>query len=133
MSTEIYWLSLTALMTGLFWVPYILNRFYEIGILPAVMNPNTDERPKAAWAQRMMDAHMNAVENLVVFAPLTIVVHLADVGSSLTATAVKVYFFARLVHFIVYSLGVPGMRTVMFLVGFACQVILGLTIVGVIH
>jgi len=130
MSVEIYWLCLTVLMTGLFWVLYILNRFYEIGILPAVMNPNTDERPKALWAQRMMDAHMNAVENLVVFAPLALVIHILALGTGLTAIAVKVYFFVRLAHFIVYSLGIPAMRTVMFLAGFACQVILALTILG---
>ncbi len=131
MSTEIYWLTLTALMTALFWAPYILNRFYEIGILPAVLNPNIDEAPKATWAQRMMSAHKNAVENLVVFAPLAIAVHLTGMSTELTATAVKVYFFARLIHFVVYSLGVPLMRTVTFLIGFACQMVLALSLLGV--
>ena len=26
MTTELYWLTLTALMTALFWMPYVLNR-----------------------------------------------------------------------------------------------------------
>lgn len=132
MSTEIYWLTLTALMTSLFWSPYILNRFYEMGILPAVLNPNRDKNPKAAWAQRMMHAHTNAVENLVVFAPLAIAVHLVGAGNELTAMAVKIYFFTRLTHFIGYSAGVPLIRTITFLTGFACQLILGLTVLGLV-
>jgi len=131
MSIEIYWLTLTALMTALFWVPYVLNRFIEIGILPAITNPNTDAKPRAAWAQRMMNAHSNAVENLVVFAALAMSIHLTGTSTELSATAVKVYFFARLAHFVAYSLGVPLMRTLLFLVGFACQMILALTLLGV--
>jgi len=36
LSKELYWLSLTVLMTALFWVPYILNRMLELGILNAL-------------------------------------------------------------------------------------------------
>lgn len=133
MSTEIYWLTLTALMTALFWMPYILNRFYEMGILPAVLNPSQDKTPKAAWAQRMMHAHTNAVENLAVFAPLALAVHLVGSGNELTAMAVKIYFFVRFIHYVGYSAGIPLIRTIMFLVGFACQVGLALNVLGVIN
>ncbi len=133
MTIEIYWLTLTVLMTALFWMPYIVNRMVELGIIGAISNPETDAMPKAAWAQRMMAAHNNAVENLVIFAPLAITVHLLGAGTELTATAVKVYFFARLVHYIVYTLGIPGIRTVTFVIGFACQVILALSILGMLN
>ena len=33
MTTELYWLTLTALMTALFWVPYVLNRMVMNGLL----------------------------------------------------------------------------------------------------
>lgn len=130
MSPELFWLSLTALMTALFWVPYILNRFIEMGILPAIMNPNADPTPQAAWAKRMMHAHRNAIENLAVFAPLALAVHLSGSGSELTNMAVAIYFFARLAHFIIFSCGIPALRTITFLIGFACQVILALSIFG---
>jgi len=130
MTTELYWLTLTALMTGLFWMPYIVNRMIEMGILGALANPNTDSAPKAAWARRMMAAHSNAVENLVVFAPLALIVHLTGSGVALTAMAVKVYFFVRLVHFLVYTFGIPGVRTVAFVTGFACQMVLAFSVLG---
>lgn len=132
MNTELYWLTLTALMTGLFWVPYILNRFAELGILPAIMEVNADLTARAAWANRMMLAHQNGVENLVVFAPLVLVLHATGTGTALTASAAAVYFFARLAHFIVYSLGIPALRTVLFLIAFACQMLIGLTALGLL-
>jgi len=130
MTTELYWLTLTTLMTGLFWMPYIINRMKEDGIWGALSNPETDSQPKAAWAQRMMAAHSNAIENLVIFAPLAIAVHLTGTGTELTAIAVKAYFFIRLTHYVVYSLGIPVVRTLMFIVGFACQVILAISVLS---
>jgi len=131
MSQELYWLTLTALLTGLLWMPYILNRFAEIGVIAAIFNPQTDSKPKAPWADRMMKAHTNAVENLVVFAPLALAVHLSGTATELTAKATMIYFFVRLLHFIVYTLAIPGARTVCFLIGFACQMILGLTAIEI--
>ncbi len=72
----------------------------------------------------MMRAHANAVENLVIFAPLVIAIDISGVNSQVTAVACIVYFFARLAHFILYSLKVPFFRTVAFLIGFFCQMTL---------
>ena len=32
MKPELFWLALTATMTGLFWIPYILNRAVQRGV-----------------------------------------------------------------------------------------------------
>lgn len=124
MNAEIYWLVCTVTMTGLFWVPYILNRMREMGVWKAIANPNADPTPNAAWAKRMMAAHRNAVENLVIFAPLVLALHACNISTALTTQACMLYFYARLRHVVVYTLGVPVLRTVMFLVGFGCQMLL---------
>lgn len=129
---EIYWLTLTALMTALFWVPYVLNRMVEDGLWGALKNPNPDAHPKAGWANRAMAAHKNAVENLAVFAPLVIVVAAFGFSNPLTVMAAQLYFGARLAHFVIYVLGVPVLRTLAFAAGFAAQVILALVILGVL-
>ena len=72
MSKELYWLTLTAAMTGLLWVPYILDRIMVRGPIGATANPSPNDKPQSAWAVRMMAAHVNTVENLVVFAPLVL-------------------------------------------------------------
>src|SRR5262249_21671363 len=59
-------------MTGLLWVPYILDRIMVRGPIGAMANPGPKAKPHSAWAQRLMAAHIDAVENLVVFAPLVL-------------------------------------------------------------
>ena len=69
MKTELLYLALVTAFTGLLWVPYILDRVFIRGLMDAVGYPE-NPKPQSAWAQRLMKAHANAVENLVVFAPL---------------------------------------------------------------
>ncbi|MCR9142296.1 MAG: MAPEG family protein [bacterium] len=132
MSAELYWLTLTGLMTGLLWAPYVLNRMVELGIVGTMKTEATTTGAQAEWAARAKRAHYTAVENLVVFAALTLVVHITNTGTGLTAGAAMTYFFAFLTHYVVYTLGIPGLRTVSFLTAFACQMIMGLTALGVL-
>lgn len=126
----LHWLGLSAMMTALFWVPYVLDRFVTVGLWGSMQNPSAaSEARQSAWALRAKHAHANAVENLVVFAVLVLVAHaLGRADSSMVTTAALLYFVARLVHFIVYTAGVPGVRTLAFLGGFAAQIMVALAI-----
>lgn len=118
---ELFWLTAATALTAVLWVPYILNRIIERGLWGALSNPPGTAVPSAAWANRMISAHRNAVENLVVFAPLVLVAVIAHRTGSATAQAVITYFLARLVHAVVYTAGIPVLRTLAFAVGwFAC-------------
>lgn len=130
LSPELYWLLLTVILTGVLWIPYILRFLSETGFVPALMDGEHATRPKAAWAQRAMRAHNNAVENLAVFAPLAIMVHLMETGTSVTTTACAVFFWARLAHALVYIAGLPLVRTLAFAVGFVCQAVLAMHLLG---
>lgn len=132
MAPEIYWLAATSLMTGVIWIPYILNRFVEMGMFNAILKTDADTTPNAIWAERLMKAHKNAVENLVIFAALILCVQTAGLNTELTALAAVIYFYARLTHLIGYTFSIPFVRTVSFLVGFACQLMLGLTLLGLL-
>jgi uncharacterized MAPEG superfamily protein len=132
LTPELYWLVLTTLMTGLFWIPYILQRILENGFWPALWSPQGLTHMDAPWAQRMMRAHQNAVENLVIFASLVLALHVTGANTSATTAACIVYFVARAAHFVIYTLAIPLFRTVAFLAGFAAQMVLALTLLGVI-
>ena len=82
------------------------------GLVVAVGYPETLKM--ASWAERMKKAHYNGVENLVVFAALVLVAHVAGVSNETTVMACTVYFWARVIHFVVYSLGIPWLRTFAF-------------------
>jgi uncharacterized MAPEG superfamily protein len=128
MSQELFWLVLTVVMTGLIWVPYILDRLMVRGLVPAMANPSPNDKPQSPWAQRMKAAHENAVENLVIFAPLVLVVQSLSLAGATTALACQLYFWSRLAHVVVYTLGIPGLRTLAFTGGFIAQVLLVLAI-----
>jgi uncharacterized MAPEG superfamily protein len=128
MTPELFWLTLTVILTGLLWVPYILNRVAVRGLIGSMANPSRNDKPHAAWATRLMFAHDNAVENLVVFAPLVLILAQLDYSSKATVYACAVYFWARVAHVIVYTLGLHVFRTLAFTVGFIAQVVLALAI-----
>jgi uncharacterized MAPEG superfamily protein len=128
MSRELFWLTLTVAMTGLLWVPYILDRIQVRGVMGAMDNPRPDDAPQSQWAQRMIQAHTNAVENLVVFAPLVLVTDALNISTGATAGACAIYFWARLAHVVVYTMGIPVARTLAFTVGWLAQAALVLAI-----
>ena len=132
LTPELFWLTLTVILTGLLWIPYILNRSQVRGLGGAMANPTPGAKPHAPWATRLMFAHDNAVENLVVFAPLILILNEIDYSTKWTVYASAVYFWSRLAHVIVYTLGLPVFRTLAFTVGFLAQVVLVLAIFGVV-
>jgi uncharacterized MAPEG superfamily protein len=132
MTTELVWLTLTVALTGLMWVPYIVDRIMVRGLMGAMDNPSTKAAPHSSWAFRLYLAHANAVENLVVFATLVLTANAIGISSRVTVTACAVYFWARLAHAIVYAFGTPVLRTLCFAIGFLAQVVMALAIFEVV-
>lgn len=129
MKTELLYLVYVTALTGLLWVPYVLDRLAVRGLLDTVGYP-ADPKPQSPWAQRLIKAHANAVENLVVFAALVLAAQAMGVASAAIGTAAVVYFWARVVHALAYALGVPWVRTLAFTVGFICQAVVAWQIVA---
>ena len=122
MKPELTYLALITALTGLLWVPYILDRFAVWGIRDTVGYP---ENPKAQtpWAQRLKKAHANAVENLVIFAALVLVANAAGISNYFTILAASLYFWSRIVHLAAYTMALPWVRTLGFAGGFVAQAI----------
>ena len=129
MTTELYWLILTVLMTALFWVPYILDRLAVRGIWPALSDTQPENGGRhSLWAQRAIKAHQNGVENLAIMVPAVLAAHVLNISTPATRAAVVVYFLARLIHFLVYVGGVPVVRTLAFAVGWGAQIVVLLSV-----
>ena len=126
MKTEIFWLTLTAIMTGLLCLPYVLDRVAVLGLMGAMANPSPGQKPLHAWAQRAKLAHYNAVENLVVFAALVAAAQFAGVSTPLTALGCVVYFWARLSHYLVFTAGLPVLRTLSWFAGVVGQALIAI-------
>ena len=123
MTSELSSLIWVVALSAVMWVPYILNTIMVRGLVTAMGYPD-DPKPLAPWATRMKAAHYNAVENLVVFATLVLVLNATGISNETTVLACEIYFWARLVHYIVFAAGVPWVRTLSFAVSWVCSVAL---------
>jgi uncharacterized MAPEG superfamily protein len=130
MRREMFWLALTLGTTLLYWVPYILNRMAVRGMMPAMANPSPTAKPQSPWAERAKAAHANAVENLVVFAPAALAVVMLNVGDDKTVFACAMYFWARLAYFVIYTAGIPMLRTLSFFAGWVASCMLVARLLG---
>ena len=78
-----------------------------------------------------MFAHDNAIENLVIFAPLVLITDVLNVRNGITAFACALYFWSRLAHLVIYTAGWPVGRTLAFTGGFVAQMLLLIEIFAV--
>lgn len=130
LTPELYWTVLTAGLASVLWIPYILQRILELGPIEAFRDPRHEVATKAPWAQRAKSAHLNMTENLLVFAVLAVTIQIVGGGTAATAIAAPLFFATRAAHYVIYSLGLPWIRTPMFLIGFGCQITLLLAILS---
>lgn len=115
MTTELTYLALAAGWTAILWIPYILVHIIRNGPVKALSyRPDVPQPP---WAERLEKAHKNAIENLVPFAALVLVAHLAGVSTGMTALGAALYFWARVAHPFGYMCNLPTARTIPFIVG----------------
>lgn len=132
MSKELFWLTLTIILTGLLWIPYVIDRVQVRGLWATLDNPKPGDTPQSPWAMRLFFAHENMVENLVLFIPLVLILDSLGISSRTTALACAVFFWARLAHAIAFALGIPVLRTLAFFVGWLACGTLALVILRVI-
>ena len=51
-SSEVYWLTLTIIMTALLWVPQIINSLLKSGPIKAFLYPDAAAQQYSHWAKR---------------------------------------------------------------------------------
>ena len=112
--TALLWVS-TA--TALMWLPYVCARMTIFGVTAAIGHPGAGYPVDPPWVDRARRAHLNAIENLAVFAPVVLIAALVGVSTPATVWSARIYLFARLVHYVIYTAGIPVIRTVAFLAG----------------
>src|SRR3954447_14207289 len=98
MTRELFWLTLTVVLTGILWISYTINRCQIRGLGGAMDNPSRTDKPQSEWATRLMFAHDNAVESIVLFAPRVLILNAIDYSSQSTVLACAVYLWSRCAH-----------------------------------
>ncbi len=122
MTTELTYLAYVAILTAALWIPYVVSQVTTNGFLAPVNYTDPTPRPVGFPGQRAHRAYLNAVETFAPFATLVLIIHLTGMSNTMTALWCTAFFWLRLTHAVVYLLGVPYVRTLVFTLGFFCEV-----------
>ena len=73
---------------------------------------NREHMPEiVGWPGRARRAHLNMLENMVVFATLVLIAAVAGKANATTAMGAMIFFWARLAYAVIYLIGIPWLRT----------------------
>ena len=129
MTTDLYYLAWTALLTASLWIVYIAAQVMTNGLLTPENYVDPKPRPVPLWGQRANRAHLNAVESFAPFAALVLIAHVAGKADGTAFWAIA-FFWLRLAHAIAYCLALPFVRTLVFTLGWIAVVGLFLHVIG---
>ena len=121
MKTELFYLLLTAILTGMLWIPVVIGYVVSGRRLTPETYKVTPTTPLPAWVNRANRAHLNGVENFAPFAAVVLIAHALGVSSNVMVTCAAIYFYARLAHAVVHlsGFGLFFARTLIFTVAWA--------------
>ena len=116
MKIELFYLLLTAILTGVLWIPVVIGYVTSRGVLTTEAYQVAPTSPLPDWVNRANRAHLNAVENFAPFAAVVLIAHLVGFSNTTTVACAAVYFYARLAHALVHisGFGLFKLRTVLF-------------------
>jgi uncharacterized MAPEG superfamily protein len=84
--------------------------------LPTLAGNRQDLPDMVGWAGRARRAHLNMIENLVLFAALVLIAATAGKANAMTAMGAMIFFWARLAYAVIYLIGIPWLRTLAWFV-----------------
>ena len=130
MTTELRFLLLTAVLTGLLWIPVVIGYVSARGVLRPADYRAAPTSPLPNWVARANRAHLNAVENLAPFAVVVLVAHAIGFSTPLTRLCAVAYFCARLAHALIHISGFARFqaRTLAFSAGWAAFIIFAIVL-----
>src|SRR5262249_53797881 len=106
----------------------VLGTIGQVG-LPTAAGNRDNMMPPAGWAGRANRAHRNLLESLVLFAILVLVAQALGKLNAMTALGAQLFFYARVAYALVYIIGIPWLRTLIWGVSVVGLVIIFLQLV----
>lgn len=97
MTTELFYLTLTAMLAGSLWVPFIIGVTSEQRDFTDFTRP-PDLTLMRPWVHRAFRAHQNMLETLIPFAAVVLIAHAAGISTPVTIWATVAFFWIRIVH-----------------------------------
>lgn len=100
---------------------------------PKAMAGNRDDLPPPKPFQgRTMRALQNHMEAMALFAPLVLIAAVQNVSSDMTVLGARLFFYGRVAHAVTYLIGIPGVRTAVWLVSVIGILLIFLALFGIV-
>jgi uncharacterized MAPEG superfamily protein len=106
----------------------VMGAYNQVGLMKLV--GNRDDMPKmAGWAGRAERAHLNMLQNLVLFAALVLVAVATGKTNDMTLLGAQLFLWGRVAYAIIYLAGLPWLRTLSWFVSVIGLVLIFLQLV----
>jgi uncharacterized MAPEG superfamily protein len=93
----------------------VMGAFNQVGLMKLV--GNREGMPEmTGWAGRAERAHLNMLQNLVLFAVLVLAAVATGKTNDLTLLGAQLFFWSRVAYAIIYVAGITWLRTLSWLV-----------------
>lgn len=113
MPVELQLLVWSAILALIQMIVAVLAAQSQVGL--PMLASNRDTMPAlTGWAVRATRAHLNMLESLVVFAVFVLVAQITGKLNATTALGAELFFWARLAYAVVYVIGIPWLRTLIW-------------------
>lgn len=116
MTTELWWLGWSVVLGLVYVLVAAALGTWQRGILWNAGNRDGEPEPLNKHAARAERASMNFLQTFVFFAAATLAVVFAGENGAHTAIAAQIYFWARVAYLPVYIIGIPYLRTAIWIV-----------------
>ena len=129
---------MTVELQALFWTAVVL--FFSVGFQGMLtplnqgfgwgLGARDETRDFSVLQGRMRRVIANHIEGIMIFVPLIVVAHLAGVSTGMTQTGAVLFVLSRIAYTVVYALGLPYVRTVIWTVGTVGLIMIAVDVLG---
>lgn len=96
--------------------------------LTAQAGPRDTLPEPSVFFKRADRLRANMIENMMLFAPLVLIANAMDISTAITVLGAQLFFFARLLHAVIYLAGWPMVRPLIYFVGLAGCIMIAVSI-----
>jgi uncharacterized MAPEG superfamily protein len=115
LSPDLKYLLFAVILTFVQMLVAAMGANQQVG-LPTLAGNRDGLAEMTGWAGRARRAHLNMLENMMLFTALVLVAQVAGKANAMTALGASIFFWARLVYAGVYLAGISWVRTAVWFV-----------------
>ena len=115
MSPDLKYLLLSTILCFVQVLIAAMGANQQVG-LPTLAGNREGMTEMPGFAGRARRAHLNMIENLVLFAALVLIAAAAGKANATTAMGALIFFWGRVAYAVIYLVGMPWLRTLAWFV-----------------